>query len=105
MSAIKRLFTAYSSFFDTFGHVTWLIGVVFYPMLSAMIALWLAMAIHPSTFFVPLVPPLVIAIREDMRKRKAEQAGLKMISGKRIKKARDEYIKLIQRNKKEKGGD
>ena len=103
---IKRLFSAYSSFFDTFGHFSWLMGVIVYPIVGAMLGLWLAMAVHPLALPVPIVPPLVIAIREDMRRRKAELSGLKMISGKRIGEAREEYIELIQRNKKrKKGGD
>ena len=82
-----------------------MIGVIYYPILGAIIALWLAIAIHPLTFFVPFIPLLVITIREDIRAHKAELSGLKMISGKRIEKAREEYIKLIQRKQKEKGGD
>ena len=103
INVFKRFFIAYSGFFNTFGHISWFFGVIFYPILGSMLALWLAMAVSPFTFWIPLIPPLIITVKEDMRRRKAELFGLKMISGKRIAKAREEYIKLIQ--EKEKGGD
>ena len=105
MKKIRQYARAYSSFFSDFGHFSWLMGVVIYPILGAMFALWLAMVLHPLAFPLPLVPAFIIAIREDIRKRKAQLAGLKLISGKRIREATEEYIELMRKKKKGKGGD
>jgi hypothetical protein len=98
---IKRLLFAYNSFLKDTGRLTWWFGVVIYPLIAAIFVMLLGVYIHPLAGLIPMIPPLIVAIREDIRRGKVLMSEAYEVIGERWQKAFDDYVELVKRQEEQ----
>lgn len=100
MNRVRKFLRGYYAFFNNWGYYAWFWSVGIYALVGAMSAIALGVYVHPLATLIPLIPALILAIREALRRGAVVMSEAFEGSGEKSKEAALEYVEIVKKQKR-----
>lgn len=99
--ALKRLYWEIRGFFKDVGFLFFIVLVASYIFIAPMVGWLLGLATHPLAILLPLIPPIIVAVREEIRRNKVVMSEAFEVIDEAWERALNDYIRMVKKEGEE----